>query len=505
LRAVIYCRVSTEEQVDNTSLASQEKICKEWCERQGIEVDRAFIEQGESAKTTRRTQFQDMYSYCRQSKGRLQFVVVYKVNRFSRDNYDHHVYKALFAKVGVTLRSATKYFDDSPVGKLTENMLSAFSQFDNDQRSENTVVGMKAALREGRWTFKAPLGYMNMTDQNGKPTIAPEPFRAPLIQNALESYSTGKYTKTQVLAKVTALGLRTVRNKPVAMQTFGAILRNPIYAGLLHVKKWDVWEKGSFQPLIGKELYDRIQALSNGSKLAVTPHVRNHPDFPLRVFVTCGSCSRPITGSWSKGRKQKYPYYRCPNKKCRAVNVRKEKLESDFLSLLQRLHPKPEYLSLFKKVVVDTWKQKQGDAELTIRKLQERLEGFKDKKKRLLDALLDVRVKQADYEEANDGLSEEIAGVELAIHEAKLDELDIEALLGFSEHVLGDSARLWFEANVDQKQRLQKVLFPKGLCYSAAEGFGTAATCSMFSMLEDFVAQKTGLASPTGFEPVLPP
>ena len=346
---------------------------------------------------------------------------------------------------------------------------------------------------------------MNMTDQNGKPTIAPEPFRAPLIQNALESYSTGKYTKTQVLAKVTALGLRTIRNKPVAMQTFQAILRNPIYAGLLHVKKWNVWEKGSFQPLIGKELYDRIQALSNGKKLAVTPHVRNHPDFPLRVFVTCGSCSRPITGSWSKGRKQKYPYYRCPNKKCRAVNVRKEKLESDFLALLQRLHPKPEYLSLFKKIVIDTWKQKQGDAELTTSKLQERLEGFKAKKKRLLDALLDMRVKQADYEEANNDLAEEIAGVELAIHEAKLDELDIEALLGFSEHVLGDSARLWFEANVDQKQRLQKVLFPKGLCYSTAEGFGTAPTCSMFSMLEDFVAQKTGLASPTGFEPVLPP
>jgi site-specific DNA recombinase len=147
LRAVIYCRVSTEEQVDNTSLASQEKICREWCERQGIEVDRAFIEEGESAKTTRRTQFQDMYSYCRQSKGRLQFVVVYKVNRFSRDNYDHHVYKALFAKVGVTLRSATEYFDDSPVGKLTENMLSAFSQFDNDQRSENTVVGMSCLAR----------------------------------------------------------------------------------------------------------------------------------------------------------------------------------------------------------------------------------------------------------------------------------------------------------------------------------------------------------------------
>ncbi len=125
-----------------------------------------------------------------------------------------------------------------------------------------------------------------------------------------------------MLREVTTLGLRTSQNKPAPMQTFEAILRNPLYAGLMYVKKWDVWQKGSFQSLITEDAYDQVQAVLSGKKLAVTPHVRNHPDFPLRVFVVCGSCNRPLTGSWAKGRNQKYPYYRCPNTTCKAINIR---------------------------------------------------------------------------------------------------------------------------------------------------------------------------------------
>jgi len=61
-------------------------------------------------------------------------------------------------KHGVGLRSATEPFDDTPVGKLTENMLATFAQFDNDQKAETTATGMKSALGEGRWPFSPPLG-----------------------------------------------------------------------------------------------------------------------------------------------------------------------------------------------------------------------------------------------------------------------------------------------------------------------------------------------------------
>src|SRR5438309_7740798 len=85
MRAVIYCRVSTKDQVRNLSLPTQQRACAEFCQRQGWEVDRVFVEHGESAKTANRTELKNLLAYCREHKGRIQCVVVYSVNRFARD------------------------------------------------------------------------------------------------------------------------------------------------------------------------------------------------------------------------------------------------------------------------------------------------------------------------------------------------------------------------------------------------------------------------------------
>lgn len=63
-RGIIYCRVSSAEQVEGTSLDSQERICKEYALKYNIEVINTFIEKGESAKTVNRTEFQKAISLC---------------------------------------------------------------------------------------------------------------------------------------------------------------------------------------------------------------------------------------------------------------------------------------------------------------------------------------------------------------------------------------------------------------------------------------------------------
>ena len=154
LRAVIYCRVSTKDQVQNLSLETQQKTCSEFCSRQGWAVDRVFVEQGESAKTANRTELKNLLAYCREHKGRIHCVVVYAVSRFARDKYDHSLLRLQLQRLGVTLRSATEPIDDSSTGKLMEGIVSAFAQFDNDVRSERTVQGMKARLEKGGWTLE---------------------------------------------------------------------------------------------------------------------------------------------------------------------------------------------------------------------------------------------------------------------------------------------------------------------------------------------------------------
>ena len=175
MRAIIYCRVSSEDQVKNLSLSTQEDACREYCKRNNLVVDTVFVEKGESAKTVDRTEFQKLLTYCREKKGRVNVLVVYALSRFARDKYDHFAIRALLHRFQITLRSVTEPIDESPTGKLMEGVLASFAQFDNDQRSERTKTGMQAAINIGRWTFQAPIGYLNVRDTNGNPTLALDP------------------------------------------------------------------------------------------------------------------------------------------------------------------------------------------------------------------------------------------------------------------------------------------------------------------------------------------
>ncbi len=84
-KAVIYCRVSSVEQVDGTSLESQERMCREFAKREGIEVSEVFIDKGESAKTADRTEFLKAISFCSLKKNKVTDFIVYKLDRFARN------------------------------------------------------------------------------------------------------------------------------------------------------------------------------------------------------------------------------------------------------------------------------------------------------------------------------------------------------------------------------------------------------------------------------------
>ena len=151
--AVIYVRVSTKEQTENLSLPTQLRACEEYCRRQAYEILERFHEEGESAKSTDRSQLQNLLTYCRLNKSRVHFVVVFNLTRFARDKYDHFALRSHLQSLGISLRSATEPIDDTFTGKLMEGVLAAFTQFDNDVRSDRTRAVMKAALELGRWVF----------------------------------------------------------------------------------------------------------------------------------------------------------------------------------------------------------------------------------------------------------------------------------------------------------------------------------------------------------------
>src|SRR5574341_1591846 len=103
MNGVIYCRVSSEEQVKGTSLESQELACREYAQSKNIKILRVFIERGESAKFAERTQLLELIDYCRQNKDTIQVLLVWKIDRFARNVTDHFSVKATLAKYGVRI------------------------------------------------------------------------------------------------------------------------------------------------------------------------------------------------------------------------------------------------------------------------------------------------------------------------------------------------------------------------------------------------------------------
>jgi site-specific DNA recombinase len=503
MNAVVYCRVSTKEQVQNLSLTIQQTRCVDYCTHNGWSVLRVFKDEGESAKTADRPAFRQMVAFCKVRKNEVGFVVVHDLSRFSRQMEDQVAVIADLEQAGVKLRSVSENVDETAAGKLMRNIYGAFNQFDNDRKGERTKLGMQKAASIGRFPFKAPLGYINIRQQNGA-NLFPDPQRAPLVQKAFELYAAGTHTRTQVLKTITSLGLRSGAGKVLTPQSFENLLRNPIYAGWVCIPSWNVKCRGTFEPIVSEELFERVQEIIEGNRLAITPHQRNHPDFPLRVFVSCAKCGEPLTGSWSKGRSKRYPYYRCRKPSCLAVKIGRDALESAFAGLLEQLKPDPAYSQVFRAIVQQVWNNNEKESEALLRAIRRRLSQFTERKNKLVDALLDGRFDQRTYDEQIARLDVEVEQAEKQLREAELERMDIEAVLAFADKLLSRPSQLWREASLEQKQRLQKVFFPDGLTFSGEE-FGTAVNTSFFSVLSVFQDTKSNLASPTGFEPVLPP
>ncbi|MDG2307222.1 MAG: recombinase zinc beta ribbon domain-containing protein [Candidatus Binatia bacterium] len=315
--------------------------------------------------------------------------------------------------------------------------------------------------------------------------MEPDPASASLIREAFERYAKGTETKADVLREVTALGLRTRKGKPLLMQTFQKTLRKPIYAAVLRMPAWEIDAvPGNFEPIVPEHLFERVQDVLDGKSISVTPHTRNHADFPLRRFARCAHCDTPLTGSWSKGRNRKYAYYRCRTAGCQRVKIGKDAFEGRFLDFLTGLRPKPEYVRLFREIVLDVWNAKRAEAKAGRLRLSRCIEDLEERRQKLVEAYLyRGGIDDTVYRRQDDKLAEEIALVRTELHDEELAEIDVEGVLNFAEVLLLDTRRLWIEGNLAQRQRLQKVLFPAGITFDQENGFGTAETASFFRWL----------------------
>jgi hypothetical protein len=144
---------------------------------------------------------------------------------------------------------------------------------------------------------------------------------------------------------------------------------------------------------------------------------------------------------------------------------------------------------------VDFWNDKHKEAASYVREIQKQLKALKDRKDRLQEAFIYERsIDQPIYQEQATKLGEEIALKELEASESRLEELDLAGMLDFALFVISNPEKRWEQADLSQKQRLQKVLFPQGLKFGK-EGFGTSEPAPIYKLLSASNGQKDMLVA----------
>ena len=133
--------------------------------------------------------------------------------------------------------------------------------------------------------------------------------------------------------------------------------------------------------------------------------------------------------------------------------------------------------------------------------MEGQLEALHEKREKLDDArVYDKTIDEETYRRMHDKLETEIVGLKVAIGELAIDELEIETVMAFATNLLENARNLWIKALPEQREKLQKVLFPTGLPYKDGE-FGTTVTGAVFSMLGSSFQGREEKATRHGFEP----
>lgn len=467
-RAVIYLRVSTEEQVDNFSLDTQEEICRKEADKRGYDIVEVFREEGRSAKSiTGRPVLINLLEYCRKNKSRVQAAFVYRLDRISRITADYLAIRKKLAENGVTIISATEPTGDSPTEKLVETILAGFAQLDNDIRSERSRNGLRARFLSGKIvTGSVPLGYIVQAGYAVK-----DPKTWDNVKRAWELMATGTKSLSEIAEIMNGWGLRHIRSKkeiPLIRQRVQEIFRSKFYMGVLSSKTYPEEVKGQHVPMITEEQFYKVQAILDGrnvNKVALAKRNHANPDFPLRRIIRCSKCGMGLTAGWSKGRYARYGYYRC-GKPCNSISIKVDDLEASLMTVLKEVTPKPECLNLFLNFLYKIYHERFSRLQKIKNQAEGEIARLKDLRRQLVKKNLDGVYSDEIFREQNTSIEDQILQAQILKEDATIEKYNIDAITTFMKTMLADLGEAYKRSSLNQAKVLLGSMFPSGLAWS---------------------------------------
>lgn len=390
---IIYVRVSTDEQASKGySLRDQEQKLINYCSHNNYNIVHTFREDF-SAKTFKRPEFKKLLDFCKKNKKTIDELIFIKWDRFSRNTSESYQMISIFNDLNIGINAIEQPLDLSvPEQGLMLAVYLAVPQVENHRRSLNVISGMRRAFKEGRYVGSAPKGYSNGQDANKKPLLIPDE-NSKFIQEGFELMATGLYNQIEVLNKLKIKGFNMSKN------AFSSLLKNHLYYGSVYIKSYkeekEIIVDGLHEPIITKALFDEVQDVISGRKKQFhTKHKKLNPLFPLKGFLMCPNCQKPLTASTSQGRSKHYSYYHCIS----PCNGRYSIEDTDvwFLDFLKSISLKSPIQKLFIEMIKEELNLQLGKNQLGP-KHYEQIKQMESRLEKLQDAFLEGDISKEDY------------------------------------------------------------------------------------------------------------
>lgn len=463
-KAVIYLRVSTEEQVDNFSLGTQEEICNKEANKKGYVITRVFREEGKSAKSiTGRPALIQLLEFCRKKKNKIQGLFVYRLDRISRQTSDYLAIRKRLADSGTTIFSATEPTGDSPTEKLIETILAGFAQLDNDIRGERARNGLRARFLSGLALNRPPLGYILKAGRAEKDLQTWDK-----MIEAWNLMATGTKSLREIAQIMNSWGIQANYNKKkyiIREQNAQRIFRSKFYMGIITSSRYPEEIKGLHEPMINESLFYKVQSILDGrnvNKIPLAKRSSDNCDFPLKRIIRCHLCGSGLTAAWSKGRSARYPYYRC-SKSCIGKSIKVEDLETSVQTLLKKVTPKSEALDQFINNISKIFTTRKALLEKRKTKIDQQILELLLKRKVLVSKNLDGLYSDEVYKEQANIIEDKMVRLQVLKEETAFDKYDIKSLKDFIKTKLADLRTTYLNSNPGQIRVLLGSIFPTGL------------------------------------------
>jgi site-specific DNA recombinase len=458
MRAILYARVSLDEQADHFGLPSQLRDCRKRAQARGCTSVEELVDPGYLGSDLDRPDLTRLRELVK--SGQVDIVIAHSPDRLSRKLGHQLLLRDEFERAGVTLEFVTTGTADTPETRALLGMTGVFAEYEREKIRERTLRGRCEKARQGfivggRVAFG--YRYLGKADHERGKLVVDE--RQAHIVGQIFLWADEGVSERRIATLLNEAGARPSLALHWGRSSVSRILRNTTYVGEAHYyrhkriepenpdsehkarkNKYTTlrerpeaeWITIQVPPIIDRSLFERVTARLRGNKTVFSG--RPSRRYLLRGLLWCAKCGRRMHGDPNHGR----PRYRCVGRdrlrieagRCLA-HVNAQQLDAAVWKAVSEPFKEPDRL----RALIERHRAvfTRPDGNRRVAKLQERIEQLKDRESRAVEAMLDAslvrqrelfRQKLAEIADERREIEQELKAFQPAPNASALNDVD---------------------------------------------------------------------------------